>query len=85
MTETVDSTTKPKDPGFNDRMKRDKLTRQIQRAHEWRVQVWAQSERRIQQANAALKAMGSDPVVPFEPDFNDPDQLEHYATMKLRK
>lgn len=73
------------DPDYNERMRRYKLVRTIQRAHEWRVQVWAQMERKIKSSNAALEAMGSEPIVPFEPNFADPEVVEHYATMKLSR
>jgi hypothetical protein len=85
MSDTATEEPKKGDPGFNDRMRRDKLVRQITRSHEWRVQVWAQMEKKIKAANAALEAMGGDPIEPFEPRFDDPEALEHYATMNLSK
>lgn len=69
----------------NESKKRDKLTRQITRAHEWRVQVWAQSELRIRAANASLAALGGDPIEPFEPQFDDDEMLHHYSNMPLSK
>lgn len=69
----------------NDDRKRDKLRRQITRAHEWRVQVWAQSELRIREANASLQVLGTEPIEPFEPDFTDDGNLHHYANMTLSK
>lgn len=69
----------------NDDRKRDKLRRSITRAHEWRVQVWAQSELKIRAANASLVALGSDPVEPFPPQFEDDGMLHHYSTMPLSK
>lgn len=77
--------TKEKDPGFNDRMRTDKLIRQATRAHEWRVQVWAQSERKIQQVNAQLKALDKPEYKPWDADFSDAERLEQYADMKLSK
>lgn len=69
----------------NEDRKRDKLRRQATRAHEWRVQVWAQSELRIREAQAGLEVLGSPAVDLFEPDFNDDSMLHHYATMQLSK
>jgi len=69
----------------NEGKRRDKLRRQVQRAHEWRVQVWAQSELRIRSAQASLEVLGSEPVDLFEPDFNDDALLHHYADMTLSK
>jgi hypothetical protein len=76
---------KTKDPGFNDRMKQDRLIRQATRAHEWRVQVWAQSERKIQQVNAELKAMGKPEYEPWDADFTSAERLEHYSDMTITK
>lgn len=70
---------------YNDERKRDKLRRQIQRAHEWRVQVWAQSELKIRGNNAALQVLGSEPVELWEPDFSTDENLHHYSTMPLTK
>lgn len=69
----------------NEDRKRDKLRRQVTRAHEWRVQVWAQMELKIRTANASLEVLGAEPVEPFEPDFGDDDTLHHYANMTLSK
>jgi hypothetical protein len=69
----------------NDDRKRDKLRRQATRAHEWRVQVWAQSEFKIRAANAALEALGSKPVDIFPPKFDDNEMLHYYSTMPLSK
>jgi hypothetical protein len=69
----------------NDDRKRDKLRRQAIRAHEWRVQVWAQCELKIRAANASLEALGTTPVEPFKPKFEDDAMLHHYSTMQLSK
>lgn len=69
----------------NDDRKRDRLERKANRAHEWRVQVWAQSELAIRAANAELEILGGEPVQPYSPDFTNNDRLSHYATMKLPK
>lgn len=92
MTEATEQNTNP-DKGvdqtgtiiYNENRRREKLQRQAQRAHEWRVQVWAQSEQKIQALNAQLALLGADPYVGFEPDFTDPMSLAQYATMKLTK
>lgn len=69
----------------NDQRKMDKLLREATRAHEWRVQVWAQSEQRIAAANAAMKAMGGEAYKPWDPDFTSPESLAHYSSMTLTK
>lgn len=69
----------------NEDRKRDKLQRKAHRAHEWRVQVWAQSELAMQAANAELEILGSEPYMPYTPDFSSPDMLTHYASMTLPK
>lgn len=69
----------------NEDRKRDKLNRQVTRAHEWRVQVWAQMELKIRQANASLEVLGSQPVECFEPQFDDDSMIAHYASMTLSK
>lgn len=69
----------------NDDRKRDALMRRANRAHEWRVQVWAQSEQRIKAINAQLAVMGAAEFEPYEPDFDDPSMIEHYASMTLPK
>lgn len=69
----------------NEDRQRDKLRRRIVRAHEWRVQVWAQSELKIRSAQAALQVLDSEPVELFEPQFGDDEALHHYSTMPLSK
>lgn len=68
----------------NEDRKKDALMKKARKAHDWRVQVWAQSERRIAGFNAELAVLGAEPFEPYVPDFDDPDALEHYATMPLR-
>lgn len=68
----------------NDR-KRRKLERQAVRAHEWRVQVWAQSEIKIRAANAELAVLGGEAIETWEPDFESEENLHHYASMTLTK
>ena len=68
----------------NEDRKKDALMKKARKAHDWRVQVWAQSERRIAGFNAELQVLGAEPFEPYEPDFTDPAMLEHYATMPLR-
>lgn len=70
---------------YNQKRKLEKLLKQAQRAHEWRVQVWAQSEQRIAQINAQLAVLGAEPYVCFDPNFNDPEMLAHYAGMSITK
>lgn len=68
----------------NEDRKRDALLKKAEKAHNWRIQVWAQSERRIQAINAELEVLGvSDRFEPWEPDFDNPDMLKHYAEMPL--
>ncbi len=68
----------------NEDRKRDALIKKAEKAHNWRVQVWAQSERRIQAINAELEVLGvSDRFEPWEPNFEDAEMLKHYAEMPL--
>jgi hypothetical protein len=69
----------------NEDRKRKRLRREATRAHEWRVQVWAQMELKIQGANAEAAVLGADPYEPFDPDFSTPEMLKHYAEMQLTK
>lgn len=69
----------------NDDRKRDKLRRKIVRQHEWRVQVHAQTEIAIREAQAALSEMGGEVVDLFEPDYSSKDMLHHYANMTLSR
>ena len=68
----------------NEERKAEALMKRAQKAHDWRVQVWAQSERRIRGFNAELAVLGMDQFEPYEPDFEDAQMLEHYATMPLK-
>ncbi len=69
----------------NDDRQRQKLRRQVRRAHAWRTQVWAQSEVKIRQANAALAALGADAEEVDEPDFTTEENLHYYSNMALPK
>lgn len=85
MSDTAAVESETKKANYNDERKREKLQRQIQRAHEWRVQVWAQSELKIRSAQAGLEILGVEPVDLFEPEFGNDEMLHHYATMPLSK
>lgn len=67
----------------NEDRKRDALLKKATKAHDWRVQVWAQSQRRIAAINAQLAVLGVEPYQPYEADFTNPEMVEHYATMPL--
>ena len=69
----------------NDDRQREKMRRRIARAHAWRVQVWAQSELKIRQANSALELLGTEPEQVYTPDFESEERLNHYANMALPK
>jgi len=69
----------------NEDRKRDKLTRSIQRAHEYRVQVWAQMELKIQGALADLEVLGGTAPTLLDADFTDKENLHHFASMTLTK
>lgn len=69
----------------NEDRKRDKLRRQAIRAHEWRIQVWAQMELKIRSAQASLEVLGAEPVDLMEPQFDDDEMVHHYASMSLSK
>lgn len=68
----------------NDQRKREALLRKANKAHNWRVQVWAQMERRLRGINAELAVLGVEEFQPFEPRFDDDDMLEHYSNMPLQ-
>lgn len=68
----------------NDDRKIESLMHKAQKAHDWRVQVWAQCERRIRGFNAQLAVLGAPEFEPYEPQFDDDSMLEHYATMPLK-
>ncbi len=68
----------------NDERKIEALIKKAQKAHDWRVQVWAQCERRLRGFNAQLEVLGAEKFEPYEPDFDDPAMLEHYSTMPLK-
>lgn len=68
----------------NEQRKMEALRKKIEKAHDWRVQVWAQSQRRIEAMQAEMNVLGGTPVDLFEPDFTDPAMVEHYANMTLR-
>lgn len=68
----------------NEDRKREALMRKAQKAHDWRVQVWAQCERRIRGFNAQLAVLGAEEFIPYEPQFDDDEMLEHYSTMPLK-
>lgn len=84
-TEAVEENPKKTLKESNEDRKRDKLRREATRAHEWRVQVWAQMELKIRTANAQAEVLGAEPYVPFEPQFDDDAMLNHYSTMQLSK
>ena len=67
----------------NEERKVEALRKKIDKAHDWRVQVWAQSQRRIEAMQAQLAVLGAAPVDLYEPDFTDPANVEHYSTMSL--
>lgn len=67
----------------NEERKIQALRKKIEKAHDWRVQVWAQSQRRIEAMTAELGVLGAAPVDLYEADFSDPANVEHYATMSL--
>lgn len=69
----------------NEDRRRDKLQRQVRRAHEWRVQVWAQSELRIREAQSGLEVLGTAPVDLFVPNFGDDEMLHQYANMTVSR
>jgi hypothetical protein len=69
----------------NEDRKRDKLTRAATRAHEYRVQIWAQMELKIRGALAELEVLGGEAPQFMEADFTDEANLHHYASMSLTK
>lgn len=75
----------PKIKETNEDRKRKRLRREATRAHEWRVQVWAQMELKIRGANAEAAVLGAEPYEPFEPQFDSDEMLTHYANMQLTK
>jgi hypothetical protein len=85
MSDTDNDTITPPTKESNEDRKRKALLAKATKSHEWRVQVWAQMERRIQSINAELAVIGADPYEPYEADFDDVEKLAHYATMTLPK
>lgn len=69
----------------NEDRKRDRLTRTILRAHDYRVQIWAQSQLKIAGAVAELEVLGGEVPDLFQTDFDSEDMLHHYANMTLSK
>lgn len=69
----------------NEQRKIKAINHRATKAHEWRVQVWAQMERKIRSLNAELAVLGADAFEPYEPQFDDDQMLAHYATMTLPK
>jgi hypothetical protein len=65
----------------NEERKAQKLAGRIRRAHNWRVQVWAQSELRIRRLTAELAELGNNPPELFEPEFSSDKKLEGYTTL----
>lgn len=85
MSDTADTTGQAPLKESNDQRKIRALTARATKAHEWRVQVWAQMERKIRGLNAELAILGADAYEPYEPQFDDDAMLDHYATMVLPK
>jgi hypothetical protein len=84
MTDTAtEQTREEKVAAHNNSLRGEKLKKKIQRQHDWRVQVWAQCELRIREAQAELEALGLDPIQTFDPQFDDEEMLRHYAEMSL--
>lgn len=81
---TVSETASAPAKQSNEDRKIEALRKKVEKAHDWRVQVWAQSERRIKAMEAELAVLGAPPVDLFDPDFSNPEMIEHYATMTLR-
>lgn len=67
----------------NEERKIEALMRKAKKAHDWRVQVWAQMEIRLRTINAQLEALGEPKFEPYDPDFDDMDALRHYSDMTL--
>lgn len=63
----------------NAERKAAKLRKQIRRKHDWRVQVWAESEQNIAKLQHELEALGEPREQLFKPDFSDPALLAQYA------
>lgn len=69
-------------PETNEMRRARKLLDRINRAHDWRVKVWAQCELRIQAMSTELTVLGNEPPMLFKPDFSDHDMLLEYAAEK---
>lgn len=63
----------------NEDRRAEALARRIEKAHDWRVRVWAQSELRIIAMNAEMETLGYPPPALFKPDFSDRKMLLQYA------
>jgi hypothetical protein len=58
------------------------LQRRIEKDHDYRVRIWAQTEIRIQGRIAELEKIGGSAPTLFEPDFTDQLMLLDYAAQK---
>lgn len=85
MTTTPDSAPAPATSvkQSNEDRKREALMKKAKKAHDWRVQVWAQMEIRLRGINAQLGVLGEEPFAPYDTDFDDPAMLKHYSEMTL--
>lgn len=56
-----------------------KLRQQIQRKHDWRIEVWATGEQKIEEMQMELASLGFARENLIQPDFTDPAMVEFYA------
>ena len=80
---TNGDTVEPTHKMSNNDRRANRLRAEIRKGHNWRVQVWAQQETRINAKQAELEAMGYEGENLYEPDFTVEANLEHYSKMNL--
>lgn len=69
----------------NEDRKADAIRRRIDKAHAWRVNVWANRELAILSMQAELTTLGYPEVDLFAPDFTDENLLREYAATQPGK
>lgn len=64
----------------NEERRAERLRREIQKQHGWRVKTWAVAMKYIDERQKELAALGFDEEELFQPDFNNPAMVEEYAS-----
>lgn len=67
---------------YNLQRRIEALQRRIEKDHDYRVRIWAQSTIRIRGREAELAELGAEVPPLFTPDFDDDALLFQYAAQK---